>query len=166
MEEGRMELGFYPDLSFTAGTRFFLHSMSMNLRPRRRPVPTIPIVSLIDIMVILLIFFVATTSFKQRKTSMQIQLPSSQSLGTTATADTSRTVLAISKTNEVFLDATTVKPDALAAALKERLSQNPGTKFELEADTAADLGTLVAVWDALKEAGIAIADVPARLQRK
>jgi biopolymer transport protein ExbD len=140
--------------------------MSMNLRPRRRPVPTIPIVSLIDIMVILLIFFVATTSFKQRRTSMQIQLPSSAALGTTAAADASRAVLAITKTNEVFLGGQPVKSDGLVAALKSELARKPGAKFELEADAAADLGSLVGVWDALKEVGIGIADVPARLNRK
>ena len=52
--------------------------MSLNLRRRRHPVPTIPIVSLIDIMVVLLIFFVATTTFKKQKTQMQIALPQSK----------------------------------------------------------------------------------------
>jgi biopolymer transport protein ExbD len=56
--------------------------------------------------------------------------------------------------------------EALSAALQELVSKQPEVKLELEADTLADLGTLVAVWDALKDAGIAISDVPARLNRK
>jgi biopolymer transport protein ExbD len=138
----------------------------MNLRPQRRPVPTIPIVSLIDIMIILLIFFVATTSFKKKKTSMEIQLPSSSALGTTSGAVEQRNTISITKTNQVFLDAKPLKMEALSAALQELVSKQPEVKLELEADTLADLGTLVAVWDALKDAGIAISDVPARLNRK
>jgi biopolymer transport protein ExbD len=117
-------------------------------------------------MVILLIFFVATTSFKKQKTSMEIQLPSSAGLGSTAMATDQRTTVSITKTNEVFLQAAAVAPEALEAALKETLAKQPGVKFDLEADTQADLGTLVAVWDALKGAGISVSDVPARLNRK
>ncbi|WP_395746132.1 ExbD/TolR family protein [Prosthecobacter sp.] len=53
----------------------------MNLRPKRRPVPMIPIVSLIDIMVILLIFFVATTTFRKENTQVKITLPESKTMG-------------------------------------------------------------------------------------
>jgi biopolymer transport protein ExbD len=139
--------------------------MSMNLRPRRRPVPTIPIVSLIDIMVILLIFFVGTTSFKKQKTAMQIQLPSSAALGSTTGADVSRNTLSITKANELFLNETPLKPEEVTKALQALLTKTPGAKFELEADTQSDLGALVGVWDSLKAAGIAISDVPARLNR-
>jgi biopolymer transport protein ExbD len=38
-------------------------------------------------------------------------------------------------------------------------------KLELQADTTAALGVLVKVWDALREAGYSINDVPARIQR-
>lgn len=57
--------------------------MNLNLRPKRRPVPAIPIVSLIDIMVILLIFFIATTTFREKKVQMKINLPDSKTMGAT-----------------------------------------------------------------------------------
>ncbi|MDB6117062.1 MAG: Biopolymer transport protein ExbD/TolR [Verrucomicrobiaceae bacterium] len=139
--------------------------MSLNLRPRRRPVPTIPIVSLIDIMVVLLIFVVATTTFKKNQTRMEIALPSSKSLGATTSAPDVRVTLGITKTNEIFIDATPVKIENLAQALKDLRTNQPNSKLELEADTATALGTLVQVWDALKEAGIPVTDVPARIQR-
>ncbi|MDB6074715.1 MAG: Biopolymer transport protein ExbD/TolR [Verrucomicrobiaceae bacterium] len=139
--------------------------MSLNLRPRRRPVPTIPIVSLIDIMVVLLIFVVATTTFKKNQTRMEIALPSSKSLGATTSIPDVRVTLGITKTNEIFIDATPVKIENLPQALKDLRSNQPNAKLELEADTATALGTLVQVWDALKEAGIPVTDVPARIQR-
>jgi biopolymer transport protein ExbD len=141
-------------------------TMSMNLRPRRRPVPTIPIVSLIDIMVILLIFFVGTTSFKRQRTTLEVQLPSSKSLGTTGMADETRWVLTLTKANEVFLNGKPTPVEQLEAALGQVRKDQPSAKFELEADAAASLGSLVRVWDSLKAAGISIAEVPARLNRE
>ncbi len=138
----------------------------MNLRTRRRPVPQIPIVSLIDIMVVLLIFFMYNTTFRTQTTRMQIALPESKSMGSSTQAQDVRTALAITKTNDLFLSGNPVKLDALAGALQQLKSAQPGLKLELEADTESDLGVLVQVWDALKAAGIPITDVPARIQRK
>jgi biopolymer transport protein ExbD len=139
--------------------------MSMNLRPRRRSVPLIPIVSLIDIMVILLIFFVATTTFRKQKQHLQIALPESKSLGSGTSAADTRLAITITRDRELLLDATPVKPEDLAAALTELKAVKPSAKLELEADTDAPLGLLIKVWDALKAAGYSINDVPARIQK-
>jgi biopolymer transport protein ExbD len=137
----------------------------MNLRPRRRPVPTIPIVSLIDIMVILLFFFVATTTFKKDKTQVKITLPESKSLGGTSESPEARVAISITKEQKIFLDGQPVELDKLAIAITSLKEAKPGMKLELEADTTAALGILVKVWDALREAGFSINDVPARIQR-
>lgn len=137
----------------------------MNLRPRRRPVPMIPIVSLIDILVILLIFFIATTTFRQQKSHLQIALPESKSLGAAAAATDSRIALTITKDQQILLDASPVQAEALAEALRQLRADKPGAKLELEADTGTALGVLVKVWDALKAAGYSIGEVPARIQK-
>ena len=137
----------------------------MYLRPRRRPVPTIPIVSLIDIMVILLIFFVATTTFKKDKMQVKITLPESKSLGGVTQVPESRVAISINTEQKIFLDGKPVDLDKLAIAISSLKDAKPGMKLELEADTTAALGVLVKVWDALREAGYSINDVPARIQR-
>lgn len=136
----------------------------MNLRPRRRAVPAIPIVSLIDIMVILLIFFIATTTFNVDKREVKITLPQSKSLGETTPKQEVRKTLAITKTRELILDGQTVPADSLAAAILKLKDQNPALKLELQADTETSLGLLMNVWDALREAGYSVNDVPARIQ--
>ncbi|MGV3661357.1 MAG: ExbD/TolR family protein [Prosthecobacter sp.] len=137
----------------------------MNLRPRRRPVPTIPIVSLIDIMVILLIFFIATTTFKKDKTQVKITLPESKSLGGVSEAPQARVPITITKEQKIFLDGKPVELENLAIAITSLKEARPGMKLELEADTTSALGVLVKVWDSLREAGFSINDVPARIQR-
>ncbi len=138
----------------------------MNLRPRRRPVPAIPIVSLIDIMVILLIFTTATTTFRKNKTQMQVTLPQSKSMGTAAGSSETRMTLAITKDQKLFLDGSPLDIKDLGARLLQLKADQPGLKLELEADAATGLGLLVEVWDGLKQGGISIGDVPARIQRK
>ncbi len=137
----------------------------MNLRPRRRPVPTIPIVSLIDIMVILLIFFIATTTFKKPDVQVKITLPESKSLGGTSDGPETRVPITIDKDQQIFLDGKLVKLENLAIAITSLKEARPGLKLELEADTTAALGILVKVWDSLREAGFSINDVPARIER-
>lgn len=136
----------------------------MNLRPRRRPVPAIPIVSLIDIMVILLIFFIATTSFNEEKKQVKITLPQSKSLGENVPREDVRKTLAITKTQELILDGTPVTQEGLAAAIKKLKEVDPNLKLELQADTEASLGVLMKAWDGLREAGYPVNDVPARIQ--
>jgi biopolymer transport protein ExbD len=137
----------------------------MDLRRRRRPVPAIPIVSLIDILVILLIFFIATTTFRQTKMHVKIALPESKAMGGEAAAQESRVAITITKDKEVLLAGEMVALEGLAEALKELKQLKPQVKLELEADTDSALGILVKVWDALREAGFSINEVPARIQR-
>jgi biopolymer transport protein ExbD len=136
----------------------------MNLRPRRRPVPAIPIVTLIDIMVILLIFFIATTTFNEEKRQVKITLPTSKALGETVPKQEVRRTLIITKSQELILDGNPVEAETLSDAIIKLKEQNPGVKLELQADTETALGMLLKVWDALREAGYSINDVPARIQ--
>ncbi len=139
--------------------------MNLNLRPRRRPVPAIPIVSLIDIMVILLIFFIATTTFREKKLEVKINLPQSKTMGGAAPVMDVRKSITINKKQELFLDGVPVEKARLAEAIKALMQAKPGTKLELEADTESNLGMLVEVWDALRAAGFSINEVPARIQK-
>lgn len=137
----------------------------MDLRRPRRPVPAIPIVSLIDILVILLIFFIATTTFRQNKMHVKIALPESKAMGGESPAQESRLAISITKEKDVLLAGELIELENLAEALKELKAAKPQAKLELEADTDSALGVLVKVWDALREAGFSINEVPARIQR-
>lgn len=137
----------------------------MNLRPRRRPVPTIPIVSLVDIMVILLIFFVATTTFRKDRAQVKITLPEAKQVGENAPMQEVRKAITVTKDQKLFLDGQPVTAETLAEALTRLRREQPQAKLELEADTETALGVLMQVWDALRSAGYSVNDVPARIQR-
>lgn len=137
----------------------------MNLRPRKRTTPIIPIVALVDILVIVLLFIVATTTFKQTKTQMDINLPQSSMLGSSSTEKEIRKTLAVTAEQKILLDGAEINTEYLPLALKQMKAAHPAAKLELQADQTTSLGLLVKIWDALKTAGYPINDVPARIQR-
>lgn len=121
-----------------------------------------PIVSLIDILAILLIFFILTSTFREEKTFAEITLPESGALAT-KTTDEVRLELAITADAQVLLGADEVPLPELASRLRRLKAERPDVKLELRADEDAPLKVLVAAWDALTRAGFRVKDVPARI---
>ena len=123
----------------------------MKFYTRRRASPVITIVSLIDILTMVLIFFVFTTTFKTQQPQVIIDLPAVKS-GVAATAEKTPVILAINPKGEVFLDDKPIELDALGDAVKK--IQNEGGTLGMKADEAAPFGKIMSVLDALKIAGV------------
>ncbi len=104
---------------------------------------------MIDIMLMLLIFFMLTTNFVTQ-TAHDIDLPESRS----TTVLKSKTInIYITHANRVFLNDTEVTLDALTAALRPVLDADPEKVVVLKADSATPLGYTVRVIDIVKAAG-------------
>lgn len=132
-------------------------------RPVRRS-RGIMIMPMIDILFVVLIFFIVTTTFRKPRPVLRIELPTVKEVPTDHVIVASST-LAVDKAGNVSLDAVKVPDVALLDAyLKAYLKENPGRKLELEADKELPLEKLLTVWDALTRAGIPIRDVPARIR--
>ena len=133
----------------------------MKFHTRRRVSPVITIVSLVDILTMVLMFFVYTTTFKKTESSVVIDLPQVKEHSEEA-AKTSPAVLAINPSGDVFLDDKPVTLDALGEAVKKVQADN--RPLEMKADTKANFGQVMAVLDVLKLAGVA--NVPTLTQEK
>lgn len=123
----------------------------------------VPIVSLIDILFILLVFFIVTMTFKKPREVLEIELPTVKEIASGKVSD-SRSVIAVDALGNVTLDGISVPEGLLGSYLSAFQKQNPGRKLELEADRRLQLERLLQVWDALSKAGIKIKDVPARIK--
>ena len=134
----------------------------MKFVQKRARRPAVPIISLIDILAILLIFFILTSTFRERKTVAEITLPTASALATRSTSE-ERIELAITAEARVLLAGEEVPAAALATALRRLKAERPEAKLELKADEDAPLKILVAAWDALTRAGFRVKDVPARI---
>jgi biopolymer transport protein ExbD len=116
--------------------------------------PSITVVSLIDILAILLIFFIVTTTFKEKLPQLQINLPESKSASTSSTETKKAIPLQIKGPEQITLDNKPVTTASLPAAIREVQKANPGCSITMQADKEAPFGTVVAVLDALQAAGV------------
>ncbi|HEV3392673.1 MAG TPA: biopolymer transporter ExbD [Chthoniobacterales bacterium] len=124
----------------------------MKFAVRKRRAPSIIIVSLVDILTILLIFFVVSTTFKRDQPQVQISLPESKT-ATTAPAELEHAILTVSENDEIKLDGQTIAVEDLESAVRN-LSETRRTSLALQADKKASFGIIVKVMDALKLAGV------------
>jgi biopolymer transport protein ExbD len=126
----------------------------MRFYTRKRRAPSIIIVSLIDILAILLIFFIVTTTFRKNLPQLQINLPESKSAELAPAEKNEPVVLRVKSADEISLDGKPVTLDLLAEALKTMRTQAPTRPIAMQADREAPFGVVVKVLDALKDAGI------------
>jgi len=124
--------------------------------------PIVPIVSLIDILAILLIYFILTSAPKEDKAFASITLPKASSLAKKMQSNASLE-LSLTFDSKIFLGEEEIPENQLAARLKQLKSERPKLSLELKADEKAPLKSLVEAWDALTRAGYPVKDVPARI---
>jgi biopolymer transport protein ExbD len=124
----------------------------MKIAVRKRRAPSIIIVSLVDILTILLIFFVVSTTFKRDQPEVQINLPESKT-STKASSELEHTVVSVNETDEIRLDGQVIPVEELEASVRN-LPATRRASLALQADKKASFGTIIKVMDALKLAGV------------
>jgi len=124
----------------------------MKIAVRKRRAPSIIIVSLVDILTILLIFFVVSTTFKKDQPEVQINLPESQT-ATKAAAEIEHAIVSVDANDAVTLDGRPLPVEELEIAVKELVATKKAS-LALQADKKASFGTIIKVMDALKLAGV------------
>jgi biopolymer transport protein ExbD len=124
--------------------------MQFTRKPRRAPI--LNIIPLIDVLVVLLIFYIATTVFKKTQHNISIVVPTSSHV-TTAPEQAPSTIY-VTKDEKVYLDDTEVEADKLGDLLKAKKAANPDFKVFLKSDQGATFGMMVKIFDAARDAGI------------
>src|SRR3954470_9076479 len=120
---------------------------------KRRQAPAVIIISLIDILIVLLIFMMVTTSFRQTP-ALKLALPESKQ-PRQGTASDAVMIVTIGKTEPRFyLDTKLVTFPRLQEELVARAQKNPKVSLSIRADTEAPWGQVVRVIDAAKAANI------------
>ena len=124
----------------------------MNFYQRKRRMPAVIIVSLIDIFAILLIFVIVTSTFKKPQSAVTIKLPESSSAALQPQEQQNLLELTVDPEGAVKLDGADVALEELSGKIKALWKA--GRPLALKADTKAPFGVIVRVLDALKEAGV------------
>ena len=115
---------------------------------RREEELVVNITSLIDVIFILLIFFMVSTQFK--RSSLPLDLP--QSEDTTQEQNTTK-VLAVTA-NAIELDGNAVTLETLQATLTALYEQNPDLALSLECERTVDFERIVQILTKIQAVGI------------
>ncbi|MDQ2824315.1 MAG: biopolymer transporter ExbD [Verrucomicrobiota bacterium] len=124
----------------------------MKFAVKKRRAPSIIIVSLVDVLTILLIFFVVSTTFKKDQPEVQINLPDSKT-ATNVPAEMEHAIVTVDENDEIKLDGRAIGVDELESAVRD-LPPTRKSSLALQADKKASWGAIIKVMDALKLAGV------------
>jgi biopolymer transport protein ExbD len=120
---------------------------------KRRQAPAVIIISLIDILIVLLIFMMVTTSFKQTP-ALKLALPESKQPRQGTSSDATLIVSIAKNEPRFFLDQNPVTYQRLQEELTARALKNPKVSVSIRADAEAPWMQVVRVMDAAKAANI------------
>jgi len=122
----------------------------LDFKPRQKREATIDIGPLMDMVFILLIFFVVTSTFT-RETGVEVTKPQAQ---TASQLEKENILIAITRDGTIHIDERQVDLAGLSDILKGILAKNPEREAVLIADKEAVTGKLVSVIDACTLAGV------------
>jgi len=128
-------------------------------RKARRPATELNMAPLIDMVFILLIFFLVTTSFV-RETGVDVNRPTAS---TAISKEKAGILVGISADNRVFMEKREIDLRAARANVERALAENPEGAVVIVADTMSHTGTIITVMDGCKLAGAKNVSIAARL---
>ena len=123
---------------------------------RRRRRPNINITPLIDVMFLLLIFFMVSSTFRERL-GIDITLPESE---TATEQETGRHEISVGRDGRLFFDGARVTRVELRGGLVELLAREPAAEIVLRADKDAAFQHVVAAMDIARDVGGAKLVIP------
>lgn len=126
----------------------------MKFRKRAEPaVLGFQIAPMVDILLVLLCFFIVTWSFALKENELDVKVPSAQS-GQEANPVVNQTVLNVRANGTVVWNRQEVAPDELRSRLKELAGLFPDYAIILRGDTRTPYEKIVNVLDICREAKI------------
>jgi len=107
---------------------------------------------MIDIMFYLVLFFMIFTTFRTSVSGIPVELPRSNQA---VTLEQERVMVTINRQEKVFYDDREISLTKLTQTLTPLAKANPNILVIINADTQVSYGRLIAVMDAITDAGVA-----------
>ncbi len=118
-------------------------------RPNSADEQQIDLTPMLDVVFIMLIFFIVTATF--------IKLPGAdvqRSETENAVSRKPSMIVAITEGNEMWINREKVNPKFLRTNIALLLADNPNGELIIQADAGADIKNVATVWDAAKDVGV------------
>lgn len=126
--------------------------MSFTAETRQRSLPVLPLASIVDILFLLLTFFLTTSALREQELQMGVELPQAES-GTTAVSPATQTIISISADDRIFLGERELPLPTLRQTLQELAKVSPSDSVVVRGDRTASYGLAVQVMDIAQQAG-------------
>ena len=117
---------------------------------RRKSESEVNLTPMLDVVFIMLIFFIVTASFV-KEAGIDVSLPPA---ATAERKERGNILVAITENDQIWIDRRQVDPRALRANIERLHAENPQGSVVIQADKASKNGLLVQVMDAARMAGV------------
>lgn len=111
---------------------------------------TIDMTPMLDVVFIMLIFFIVTSSFI-KEAGITVSKPEAE---TAVRKERTSMLIAVNKANEIWIDRRRVDRDAVKPVITQIYSENPKGSVVVQADRDSNAETVMFVMDAAREAGV------------
>ncbi len=115
--------------------------------------PTIELTPIIDMVFLLLIFFLVATTFHQTEREMQIALPNATFAGPISTA-LREIIINVDADGNIIVNGRILDPQDLQRLVEETVAANPDQKVTVLGDRDTPYANIVRVLDICKGSGI------------
>ncbi|MCU0770944.1 MAG: biopolymer transporter ExbD [Verrucomicrobia bacterium] len=122
---------------------------------KRRQTPAVIIIALIDVLIVMLIFLMATTTFRQHP-AVKLTLPESTQAQKPGAGQDAALLVSVDLVGDLRFgsDPKPITPVALGDRLKIETLKNPDVPLAIRADEGAPFGRIVKVMDAAQQANV------------
>lgn len=127
--------------------------MSFAAPSRERAGPALPMASFVDILFLLLIAFLTTSTLRERELQMGVSLPAADS-GETAVSPATQIVISISADDRIFLGERELPIESLRQTLADLAKLSPGESVVVRGDREASYGLAVQIMDVAQQVGL------------
>lgn len=132
--------------------------MSFASETRMRTRPVLPLAAMVDIMFLLLIFFITTSTLRQQASQIDVTLPTAKT-GNTGSTDATRVIISITKNGTIYLGTHTVTLAKLGDTLRALAGESQNESVVIRADRQSPWGLGLHVMDLARDAGLQVAHV-------
>lgn len=127
--------------------------MSFATQTRERSAPVLPLAGMVDVLFLLLIFFMTASVFRDAELSMDVTLPTSETAAS-AVGPAQQIVITVGEDNRVFLGERAVPIENLLPVLNQLVEVAPNDSVVVRADQNSNTGVAVRVMDLAQQAGL------------
>lgn len=126
--------------------------MGFTSESRERSRPVLPLAAMVDVLFLLLIFFMTASVFREQELQIDVALPAADTAAPGEQGGT-QVVISLTEDGRVFLGARELTEQELALTLAQLAQQYPDEAVVIRGDQLSKYGQAVHLMDLAKDAG-------------